>query len=73
MPYMYIFLHVHVLTVNIAQLIVPKVENLEVVLGLGAKLGDAFQIIETKVKEGHTVYALEGKRERERERERGAT
>ena len=51
-------LHVHVHTINIVQLVVPKVENPEVVLGPAAKLGDALEVVEPKVKEGNTVYAL---------------
>lgn len=31
----------HAYTINIVQLVVPKVENPEAVLGLAAKLGDA--------------------------------
>ena len=55
---MHIQCHVHAHTINIVQLVVPKVENPEVVLGPAAKLGDAFEVVETKVKEGHTVYTL---------------
>ena len=51
-------MYLHVLTINILQLVVPEVENPEVVLSLGAKLGDASKVVETKVKEGHNVYVL---------------